>query len=101
MTATSSCLYAPYAINLNTIYSDTENYASAQDIAALTNLEDSRVYLYSGSKDWTVAEGMSPCLEHRLIYASFMVDMMAEIVIFVCFAFAAAKIRSQTIVYSF
>lgn len=50
-------MYAPYAINLNTLYSDAENYADTGDIASLNNLDNSKVYLYSGSKDLSVNSG--------------------------------------------
>lgn len=58
MVATTYCMSTPSMINLNTIFSDTQDFEATGMIANLGNLQNQNVYLYSGSKDRTVSKGV-------------------------------------------
>jgi len=50
--ALSDCMRVPTLINLNTLYTKIGGLGS--EIDPLTNIKNSKVYIYAGSKDTTV-----------------------------------------------
>lgn len=62
-TATGACMATPSSINVDTLASTTNSWASQGLIDATSNLGQSKVYLFSGSKDTTVVPGVMDALQ--------------------------------------
>jgi len=61
MTATTECMISPYLINVGYLQQITRNTVFTGFADPLNFLEDDRVYLYSGTKDYTVVPGNLKC----------------------------------------
>ena len=68
--ATGRCMASPAAIPTSTLVSTTNNWASAGSIDPVANLQSSKVYLFSGSIDSTVKQGVMDAL--KTYYNSFV-----------------------------
>ncbi|MGQ0711131.1 MAG: extracellular catalytic domain type 2 short-chain-length polyhydroxyalkanoate depolymerase [Rhodoferax sp.] len=62
-TATGACMSTPSSINVDTLASTTNSWASQGLIDATSNLGQSQVYLFSGSLDTTVVPGVMDALQ--------------------------------------
>jgi len=58
ITAELDCMSLPSAINLNELYTATENFYSQKKIDNPSYLSSARIYLYSGTKDTVVVPGV-------------------------------------------
>ena len=56
--ATGRCMASPAGIPTSTLINTTSNWASQGFIDPVSNLQTSKVYLFSGSKDTTVVPGV-------------------------------------------
>ncbi len=68
--ATGRCMASPTGIPTSTLVSTTNNWASQGAIDPVANLQNSRVYLFSGSLDSVVKPGVMDAL--RTYYGSFV-----------------------------
>jgi len=63
MTALTACMKYPAMINMNTIVSNTKQFAADKKIDDLSNLAGQKVYLYSGTEDSVVNPGVVKQIE--------------------------------------
>ena len=68
--ATGRCMASPAGIPTSTLINTTSNWASQGFIDPVSNLQTSKVYLFSGSKDTTVVPGVMDAL--NIYYKSFV-----------------------------
>ena len=68
--ATGRCMASPSGIPTSTLVNTTNSWASAGSIDPVANLQNSRVYLFSGSIDSTVKTGVMDAL--KTYYNSFV-----------------------------
>jgi poly(3-hydroxybutyrate) depolymerase len=68
--ATGRCMASPAGIPTSTLVSTTNTWASAGSIDPVANLQSSKVYLFSGSIDSTVKQGVMDAL--KTYYNSFV-----------------------------
>ena len=68
--ATGRCMASPTGISTSTLVSTTQSWASAGTIDAVANLQNSKVYLFSGTLDSVVKPGVMDAL--KTYYASFV-----------------------------
>lgn len=68
--ATGRCMASPAGIPISSLVSTTNNWASAGTIDPVANLQNSKVYLFSGSIDSTVKQGVMDAL--KTYYSSFV-----------------------------
>jgi poly(3-hydroxybutyrate) depolymerase len=68
--ATGRCMASPAGIPTSTLVSTTNSWASAGSIDPVANLQSSKVYLFSGSIDSTVKQGVMDAL--KTYYNSFV-----------------------------
>ena len=68
--ATGRCMASPAGIPTSTLVSTTNNWASAGTIDPVANLQNSKVYLFSGTIDSTVKQGVMDAL--KTYYNSFV-----------------------------
>jgi len=57
-TAQTTCLYFPTQINVNSLLQKANTFASNGEIDPLSNLKGQNVYLYSGTRDTVVNQGV-------------------------------------------
>ncbi|XP_069807861.1 poly(3-hydroxybutyrate) depolymerase-like [Dendropsophus ebraccatus] len=70
MTATTTCMSMPTSINVATLKTQTQTYANSGLVDPLSNLADSRVFIFSGTKDTTVVPAVVKKQEEY--YASYI-----------------------------
>ena len=68
--ATGRCMASPAGIPTSTLVSTTNNWASAGTIDPVAHLQNSKVYLFSGTVDSTVKPGVMDAL--KTYYSSFV-----------------------------
>ena len=68
--ATGRCMASPAGIPTSTLVNTTNSWASAGSIDPVANLQNSKVYLFSGSIDSTVKQGVMDAL--KTYYSSFV-----------------------------
>ncbi len=68
--ATGRCMASPSGIPTSSLVSTTNNWASAGSIDPVSNLQNSKVYMYSGSIDSVVKTGVMDALQ--TYYGSFV-----------------------------
>ena len=68
--ATGRCMASPVGIPTSTLVSTTNSWASAGSIDPVANLQNSKVYLFSGTLDSVVKPGVMDAL--KTYYASFV-----------------------------
>lgn len=68
--AIGKCMNKPADIDVNNLASITKKWAASKDIDNVTNLKESKVYLYSGTLDSTVKPGIVAAL--KTYYESFV-----------------------------
>ncbi len=68
--ATGRCMASPAGISTSTLINTTNNWASQGSIDPVSNLQNSKVYLFSGSIDSTVKQGVMDAL--NTYYKSFV-----------------------------
>lgn len=68
--ATGRCMASPSGIPTSSLVSTTKSWASAGTIDPVANLQNSKVYLFSGSSDTTVLPGVMDAL--KTYYNSFV-----------------------------
>nr|XP_039269976.1 uncharacterized protein LOC120344730 [Styela clava] len=56
--ATTYCMTIPMGINVETLKSDAQDYVISGAVPDLSNLNNDKVYLYSGTEDTTVLKGV-------------------------------------------
>ncbi|XP_040201481.1 uncharacterized protein LOC120932811 isoform X2 [Rana temporaria] len=56
--ATTTCMLFANSINMNNLFSKAESYASSSLIDPLSNLQNDKVFIFSGTKDSVVAPGV-------------------------------------------
>jgi len=61
--ALSTCMSSPFMLNVNTLISKANSLSSSGDIDSTSNLADSKVYLYSGSRDTVVKQDVVKAAE--------------------------------------
>lgn len=57
-TAEIDCMYLPSGIVLSTLWTATSDFASKNQIDAVSNMADQKLYLFSGTKDTVVDSGV-------------------------------------------
>jgi len=57
------CMTNPFSINLQTLEQDAQNFASNNQVDPLSYLNNQSVYLYSGSLDFVVSQGVVKSLQ--------------------------------------
>ena len=57
LTATGACATTYNNINVNDLVAQTGRYVTANDIDPTSNMQNDRVYIYTGSRDTTVVSG--------------------------------------------
>ncbi|CAJ0960722.1 unnamed protein product [Ranitomeya imitator] len=70
LTATNACMKLPTSINVATLKSKTQTYANSGLLDPLSNLANSRVYIFSGTRDTVVVPGVVKKQEEY--YASYI-----------------------------
>lgn len=70
ISATGRCMVSPSGIPISTLVNTTNSWASQGLIDPVVNLQDSRVYLFSGTLDSTVKPGVMDAL--KTYYNSFV-----------------------------
>ena len=70
VSATGRCMASPAGIPTSSLISTTNNWASQGSIDPVSNLQNSKVYLFSGTKDSTVKPGVMDAL--NTYYKSFV-----------------------------
>ncbi|CAH2276333.1 polyhydroxybutyrate depolymerase [Pelobates cultripes] len=63
LTATNACMKLPSSINVNSLKSQTQSYANSGLIDPVSNLANSKVFIFSGSRDTVVVPGVVKKLE--------------------------------------
>ncbi|XP_063786147.1 poly(3-hydroxybutyrate) depolymerase-like [Pseudophryne corroboree] len=58
MTATGACMSMPTSIDVNSLKTQTQSYANSGLVDPVSNLANSKVYIFSGSRDTTVVPGV-------------------------------------------
>jgi poly(3-hydroxybutyrate) depolymerase len=58
LTATGACATNYNLINVNDLVAQTGRYATANDIDPTSNMQNDRIYIYTGSRDTTVVPGV-------------------------------------------
>ncbi|XP_056373758.1 uncharacterized protein LOC130267699 isoform X2 [Hyla sarda] len=58
MTATTTCMSSPLSINVDSLRTQTQSYANQLLIDPVSNLANSRVFIFSGTRDTTVVPGV-------------------------------------------
>ncbi|XP_004919497.3 uncharacterized protein LOC101732077 [Xenopus tropicalis] len=61
--ALNTCMKLPYGININTLISKTNSYATSMLLDPVSNLAGQKVFIFSGSKDTVVVPGVVKKLE--------------------------------------
>lgn len=75
-TALTSCMSYPSAISLDTLILTSENLATEGLIDSLSNLEDKNVFLFSGTADSVVEQGVMQKL--GIMYRNFKANVQTE-----------------------
>lgn len=75
-TATTACMSVPISISTAALELKASQLASKGEIDSLDNLKDSKVYLYSGTKDTVVKTGVMKAAEK--MYEKYGADVVTE-----------------------
>lgn len=70
------CMSSPVLLDLPTIYTKTDGFAKQGLIDSPANIKDSKVFMFSGTKDSTVYPGVS--LKGQELYNHYGADVLTE-----------------------